>query len=97
MNIHLPVLTVLTVHGAAGLGDVGDVPHPKGVKRKLGKDTPFICSPEQLAAMDEGLCGFLFFSTKTKGFFVCDKRATFCRPNHNDWHSSTQLERRDKK
>ena len=93
MNIHLPVLTVLTVHGAAGLGDV---PHPKGVKRKLGQDTPAICSPAQLAAMDEGLCGFLFFSKTTQGHVVCNRSAAYCRPNHVLWNSSMQLERAKK-
>ena len=53
MNIHLP----LTV-GAAGLGDVS---HPKGIKRKLGQDTAVICSPEQIDAMEKGRCGFSFF------------------------------------
>ena len=46
MIIHLP----LTV-GAAGLGDVS---HPKGIKRKLGQDTAVICSPEQIDAMEKG-------------------------------------------
>ncbi len=91
MNIHLP----LTV-GAAGLGDVS---HPKGIKRKLGQDTAVILSLAQVAAMDNGHCGFLYSSTKTQPpglFVVCDKRGAFCRPNHNDWHHKAQLERAKK-
>ncbi len=88
MKIHVP----LTV-GAAGLGDG---PHPKGVKRKPGQDTAVILSPAQVAAMDNGLCGFLFVSTRkgAEGLRVCDKLPAFCRPNHKEWR--TELERAKK-
>ena len=88
MNIHLP----LAVGAAAGLGDVS---HPKGIKRKLGQDTAVILSPAQVAAMEKGLCGYSFFSTSTQGHLVCNKKAAFCRPNHVLWHSM-QLERAKK-
>ncbi len=87
MNIHLP----LTV-GAAGLGDVS---HPKGIKRKLRQDTAVtavICSPAQNAAMDKGLCGFLYFSMKTQGLIVCDQTAKSCAyKNHVQWRGLCTL------
>ena len=85
---------------AAGLGA-----HPKGMKRKLGQDTAVtavisvILTAAQVDAMDNGRCGFLFYSTtkiQPPGFVVCKERAAFCRPNHNDWHRSAQLQRAKK-
>ena len=81
---------------AAGLGA-----HPKGMKRKLGQDTAVtavisvILTAAQVDAMDNGRCGVSYYSTtKTQppGFVVCDGRAAFCRPNHNVWHRSAQLQ-----
>ena len=89
MNVHLP----LTV-GATGLGDVSQ--HHKGIKRKLGQDTAVILSLAQVAAIEKGLCGFLFFSTTTHSNMVCKKSAAFCRPNHMVWHRKMQLERAKK-
>jgi hypothetical protein len=82
---------------AAGLGNGS---HPKGMKRKLGQDTAVtavILSAAQVAAMDNGRCGFLHFSTLTQGLVVCDFRADCCgRPNHWRWRLSMQPERAKK-
>ena len=89
MNIHLP----LTV-GAAWLGDVS---HPKGIKRKPRQDTAVILSPAQVVAMHNGHCGFLYFSKLTQGLVVCDFRADCCgRQNHGRWRLNVQLERAKK-